>query len=190
MPDDGRSELVERNRRPIHNEGMPPLRRALDSCMRLLRLTRPRSFQHLLLRGAGALPACLGPSLQLGTRRRDRRWVLAWGNQMGSHAATVLSPRHHEQEAGLGFSPGLRMATPPPRKRDLSPKASRALAMLANRPLGVAEALLLARGFSRRMLLGLIRRGLVTVTYESGRAGGKMRITGAGRVALSGLLRK
>jgi hypothetical protein len=81
------------------------------------------------------------------------------------------------------------MASPPP-KRGLSPKASRALAMLANRPLGVAEALLLARGFSRRMLLGLIRRGLVTVTYESGRAGGKMRITGAGRVALSGLLRK
>jgi hypothetical protein len=62
--------------------------------------------------------------------------------------------------------------------------------MLANRPLGVAEALLLARGFSRRMLLGLVTQGLATLTYERGRAGGRMKITGAGRVALSGLLRK
>jgi hypothetical protein len=73
----------------------------------------------------------------------------------------------------------------PPRKRRLSPKASRALEFLANRPLGVAEALLLARGFSRRMLLGLIRQGLATLTYERGRAKGKMQITAAGRVALA-----
>jgi hypothetical protein len=75
------------------------------------------------------------------------------------------------------------MATPL-RKHRLSPKASRALAFLANRPSGVTEALLLARGFSRRMLLGLVRQGLATLTYESGRVGGKVQITAAGRVAL------
>jgi hypothetical protein len=52
--------------------------------------------------------------------------------------------------------------------------------MVANRPLGVAEALLLARGFSRRKLLGLVRQGLATPTYERRRAGGKMKITGRG----------
>ena len=77
------------------------------------------------------------------------------------------------------------MATQP-RKRGLSPKASRALEMLANRPVGVAERLLLARGFSRRMLLGLVRQGLVTVTYERDRARGKMHITAAGRSAIEG----
>jgi hypothetical protein len=76
------------------------------------------------------------------------------------------------------------MAAPWPRRRE-NVVSGRALGMLANRPLGVAEALLLARGFSRRLLFGLISRGLATVTYESGRAGGKMRITGAGRVALA-----
>jgi DNA-binding IclR family transcriptional regulator len=75
---------------------------------------------------------------------------------------------------------GLSGATPP-RKRHLGPKASRALEFLANRPSGVAEALMLARGFSRRMLLGLVREGLVTL-----RAGGKMQITAAGRSAIEG----
>jgi hypothetical protein len=75
------------------------------------------------------------------------------------------------------------MATPP--RHRLSPKASRALRFLANRPFGVTEALLLARGFSRRMLRGLVRQGLATLTYERGRAGGKMQITAAGRIALA-----
>ena len=43
--------------------------------------------------------------------------------------------------------------------------------MLANRPVGVGEQLLLARGFSRRMVLGLVRQGFATLTYERGRAG-------------------
>jgi hypothetical protein len=73
----------------------------------------------------------------------------------------------------------------PPRKRHLSPKASRALEFLANRPSGVTEALLLARGFSRRMLLGLVRQGLATLTYEGGRVKGRMQITAAGRQALA-----
>ncbi len=78
-----------------------------------------------------------------------------------------------------------------PRKRRLSPKARRALDLLANRPFGVTERLLLARGFSRRMLLGLVNQGLATLTYERVLARGKiieigkMQITAAGRDALA-----
>jgi hypothetical protein len=110
---------------------------------------------------------------------------LLWGVPDGASRNAGLSSRHHGQEAGLGVSPGLKMATPP-RKRGLNPKASRALEFLANRPFGVTEALLLARGFSRRMLLALVREGLVTLTYERGRARGKMHITPAGRSAIEG----
>jgi hypothetical protein len=88
----------------------------------------------------------------------------------------------------LEFSSGLKMATRP-RKRGLSPKARRALELFVNRPSGVSERLLLARGFSRRMLLGLIRQGLATLTYEKARGTivevGKMQITPAGRNALA-----
>jgi hypothetical protein len=49
---------------------------------------------------------------------------------------------------------------------------------------------LVARGFSRRMLLGLIKQGLATLTYEKAHGAivdvGKMRITAAGRNALAG----
>jgi hypothetical protein len=76
-----------------------------------------------------------------------------------------------------------------PRKRRLSPKARRALELCARRPLGVSERLLLARGFSRRMLLGLVRQGLATLTYEKARGkiieSGKVQITAAGRDALA-----
>ena len=72
-----------------------------------------------------------------------------------------------------------------PRKHRLSPKARRALELLASRPFGVTERLVLARGFSRRMLLGLVRQGLATLTYEMVRADGKMQITTAGRNALA-----
>ena len=76
-------------------------------------------------------------------------------------------------------------------KRRLSPKAHRALEMLARRPVGVTERLILARGFSRRMLLGLIRQRLATLTYEKAQTRGriieigKMQITAAGRNALA-----
>jgi hypothetical protein len=79
----------------------------------------------------------------------------------------------------------------PPRKRRLSPKARRALELLANNPFGGTERLLLARGFSRRMLLGLVNQGLATLTYEKVLARGKiievgeMQITDAGRDALA-----
>ena len=78
-----------------------------------------------------------------------------------------------------------------PRKRHLSPKASRALEFLANRPASVTVALLLARGFSRRMLFGSIRQRLATLTYEKAQTRGriieigKMQITAAGRNALA-----
>jgi hypothetical protein len=82
------------------------------------------------------------------------------------------------------------MATQP-RKRRLGPKARRALEMLASRPFGVTEWLMLARGFSRRMLLGLVKQRLATLTYETARPDrkifevGKMQITVAGRNALA-----
>src|SRR5258706_16405176 len=51
------------------------------------------------------------------------------------------------------------MATPP-RKHRLSPRARRALELLAGNALGVTEALMLAHGFTLRMLAGLVRVGL------------------------------
>jgi hypothetical protein len=68
-----------------------------------------------------------------------------------------------------------------PRKRHLSPKASRALEFLANRPASVTVALLLARGFSRRMLLGLIRQGLATLTYEKAQRHPVVTLKASGR---------
>jgi hypothetical protein len=78
-----------------------------------------------------------------------------------------------------------------PRKRRLSPKARRVLELLANRPSGVSERLLLARGFSRRMLLGLAKQGLASLTYEKVLADGKaievgrVQFTAAGRNVLA-----
>jgi hypothetical protein len=75
---------------------------------------------------------------------------------------------------------------PPPRKRRLSPKARRALDLLANRLSGVTERLLLARGFSRRMLLGLVKQGLATLTYERVLALGKIIEVGKMQIRLQG----
>ena len=64
--------------------------------------------------------------------------------------------------------------------------------MLACRPFGATERLMLARGFSRRMLLGLIKQRLAILTYEMVRPDGKnlevgkIQITAAGRNALAG----
>jgi hypothetical protein len=49
-----------------------------------------------------------------------------------------------------------------PRKRRLSAEARRALELLAGSPDGVNGALLLAHGFSRRLLTGFVRSGLAT----------------------------
>jgi hypothetical protein len=52
----------------------------------------------------------------------------------------------------------------PPRKRRLSPKARRALGLLARNPQGATEALMLAYGATRRMLIGLVRARLASQT--------------------------
>jgi hypothetical protein len=61
----------------------------------------------------------------------------------------------------------------PPRKRRLSPKARLALELLVSNPHGITEDLLLAHGFSRRMLAGFLRSGLATWNYQTVIAGGR-----------------
>ena len=82
------------------------------------------------------------------------------------------------------------MATPP-RKRRLSQQARRALELLAGNPRGAAEdLLLLAHGFDRDMIAGLVYERLVTAKGESMKAGSgaievvRIVITEAGRRAL------
>ena len=81
------------------------------------------------------------------------------------------------------------MATPP-RKHRLSPRARRALELLAGNALGVTEALMLAHGFTLRMLAGLVRVGLAREQRGVFGAGGKtikivrVEITAAGRRAI------
>jgi hypothetical protein len=61
-----------------------------------------------------------------------------------------------------------------PRKRRLSPKRRRALALLASDRHGVNQVLLIhGHGVTRRMLAGLVRAGLATVQREVIMAGGK-----------------
>jgi hypothetical protein len=69
------------------------------------------------------------------------------------------------------------------RKRRLSSKARNALELLVNRPFGVSERLLLACGFSRRMMLGLVKQGLATQGYAKQLekpSSSRGEITGAG----------
>jgi hypothetical protein len=78
-----------------------------------------------------------------------------------------------------------------PRRRRLSAEARRALELLAGSPDGVNGALLLAHGFSRRLLVGFVRPRLATWHHKTVRAGGRtievgyMMITAAGRNALA-----
>jgi hypothetical protein len=76
----------------------------------------------------------------------------------------------------------------PPRKRRLSPKARRALVLLANNPFGVNEDLLVSgHGLSRGMTAGLVRAGFVLRYRMPLRVGDRtievthVRITEAGR---------
>ena len=67
-----------------------------------------------------------------------------------------------------------------------------ALALLASDEHGETEALMLALGFRREMLAGLVLAGLATVVTETLRVDGgtfkieRMRITDAGRLAIRG----
>jgi hypothetical protein len=74
----------------------------------------------------------------------------------------------------------------------LSAEQRRALAMLSTSGHnGATQPFLVAHGFGGAMLTGLVNRGLVIMTLEKVRAGGKMievvkvRITDAGRDALT-----
>jgi hypothetical protein len=72
----------------------------------------------------------------------------------------------------------------------LSPAARRALAKLADSPGGSTHNLLLAHGFKRRLIAGLVDAGLATMETETMSAGERavrvlrIMITDAGRVAL------
>ena len=78
------------------------------------------------------------------------------------------------------------------RKPHLSTKARDALALLAVDPRGLAEALLLTYGFTRRMIAQLVLAGLATAQRQAVKVGGerteivRIRITEAGRRALRG----
>jgi hypothetical protein len=82
----------------------------------------------------------------------------------------------------------------PPREPNLSNEQRHALALLASIPYGVTEDLLvLAHGFDRAMIAGLVDEGLATVQGEvvmgPSRAVIKVvrvRITDPGRMALEG----
>ncbi len=77
----------------------------------------------------------------------------------------------------------------PSRKRHLSGEARRALELLLD-PNGTSEALMLAHGFTERMLGRLVRAGLITIRRELIKADGKtfdvgrVQITNAGRQEL------
>jgi hypothetical protein len=83
------------------------------------------------------------------------------------------------------------MAAALPRKRRLSGEARRALELLVDQR-GTTEALMLAHGFTDRMLVRLVRAGLITIRHEVIKTGakligvGRVRITAAGRKAIEG----
>jgi hypothetical protein len=75
-------------------------------------------------------------------------------------------------------------------KRLVGVEQRRALQLLASIPFGVAEANMLAQGFTRRTLASLVRAGFATTESTSVKAGdkpvspGRIKITAAGRSAL------
>jgi hypothetical protein len=81
-----------------------------------------------------------------------------------------------------------RMAVPP-REPSLSREQRGVLALLANFPLGLTkELLVLAHGFDRNMIAGLVHAGLATAEREvvTGIEMVRIRITDIGRIALEG----
>jgi hypothetical protein len=96
----------------------------------------------------------------------------------------------HQSRYHLGFAGAV--ATCQDRAMSLTAEQRRALAMLATAGRnGATQALLSALGFDASMIAELVNRGLVTLTAEKVRAGGKLmavakaRITDAGRDALA-----
>jgi hypothetical protein len=82
----------------------------------------------------------------------------------------------------------------PPKQPSLSNEQRHALALLANFPHGVTEELLvLAHGFDRSLIAGLVHEGFATAEREVITGPGRrvievvrIRITDAGRMALEG----
>ena len=81
---------------------------------------------------------------------------------------------------------------PAPSTRRISLEGCRALEMLATSgPTGATEAIMLAHGFSARLLTSMVKGGLVTVAIGTMRAGARLMqvrrlgITDAGRRALA-----
>ncbi len=82
----------------------------------------------------------------------------------------------------------------PPREPSLSNEQRHALALLASFPHGITEELLvLAHGFDRAMIAGLVHEGVATKEREVVTGPGRavievvrIRITDAGRMALEG----
>ena len=72
----------------------------------------------------------------------------------------------------------------------MTPEECRALQRLAGVPRGIAESLMLAHGFSRELISGLVLFGLATVVTDTVRIGGEtmevelIMITDAGRRVL------
>jgi hypothetical protein len=72
----------------------------------------------------------------------------------------------------------------------MTPDECRALQRLADVPRGIAETLMLAHGFTRELIAGLVLAGLATVVTDTARIGGQtikvelVMITDAGRSAI------
>jgi hypothetical protein len=73
----------------------------------------------------------------------------------------------------------------------MTPEECRALQRLADVPRGIAESLMLARGFTPELIAGLVLAGLATVVTDTARVGGQtikvelVMITDAGRRAIA-----
>jgi hypothetical protein len=76
-------------------------------------------------------------------------------------------------------------------QRGFAADQRRALRLLAGSPLGATEAMVMAHGFTDKMLARLVGDGLATASPRSIHAGGRsmkvtwLRITDAGRQALA-----
>jgi hypothetical protein len=105
-----------------------------------------------------------------------------------AHGRSIVSRRQLAQGGG-GSNPAAGVVVRP---MMLSPEKRRALAMLATAgSRGETQPFLVAHGFGGAMITGLVNRGLLIMTLEKIRAGGKMidvvkvQITRAGRDVLA-----
>jgi hypothetical protein len=105
-----------------------------------------------------------------------------------THGRSIVS-RRQLARGGEGSNPAAGVVARP---MMLSPEQRRALAMLATAgSRGETQPFLVAHGFGGAMITGLVNRGLLIMTLEKIRAGGKMievvkaQITPAGRDVLA-----